>query len=122
MDIAPVRIADWEEKSDRVVVIRPKPARRGFRGAMDWFLYLMSARKIKLDEIGTFVWLQLDGRQTVAQVARRIEQEYGDRVKPAGERLGYLVRVLRKEGLLGYPGWDESIHRTKPARKVPCED
>ena len=89
------------------MVLRPRPHRRGIKGALDWFLYLMSARKIRLDDVGTFAWLQLDGGQTVAQVA---------------ERLGYLVRVLRREGLLGYPGWDDSAERIETARKVSSQD
>lgn len=122
LDIAPVRTADWEEKGGRIVVLRPKPRRRGIKGALDWLLHLMSARKIKLDEIGTFAWLRLDGVQTVAQVAHQIEREFGDRVRPAEEKLGYLVRVLRREGLLGYPGWDDSVDRVEPAKRLSSED
>jgi hypothetical protein len=116
LEITPVRTADWEEHGGRVVVLRPAPTGGGMRVVLNRFFFLLSARKIKLDEIGSFVWLQLDGKQTVAEVAQKLGDEFGDRVKPPEERLGYLVRVFRREELVGYAGWDDSAERTEAAR------
>jgi hypothetical protein len=33
--------------------------------------------------------------------------EFGERVEPVEERLGHLIRVMRREGFIGYPGWDD---------------
>jgi hypothetical protein len=116
--IAPVRTADWEERGGAVIVLRPKPQRHGIRRALDWLFYLMAARKIKLDEVGSFAWRRFDGGNTVAEVARALREEFGDRVLPAEERLGLLVRALRREELLGYPGWDERADCAEPAKCV----
>jgi hypothetical protein len=67
----------------------------------------MSASRIKLDEVGSYVWLRLDGERTVAELAGELDAEFGEEVRPAEERLGYLVRLLRKEALVAYPGWDD---------------
>jgi hypothetical protein len=32
--------------------------------------------------------------------------EFGEQVEPAEERVGHLIRMLRREHLLAYPGWD----------------
>lgn len=70
-------------------------------------LYGLSPRRIRLDEVGSFAWLHLDGEQTVQEIADRMTEAFGDRVHPVEERLGQLVWALRREGLVGYPGWDD---------------
>ena len=67
----------------------------------------MSASRIRLDEVGSVAWRALDGRKTVDGVAEVLRGEFGEGVDPAEERLGQLIWVMRKEGLLRYPGWDE---------------
>ena len=112
MGLAPLRFATWEEEGGRVVVVRPRPSTRGFRGLLDRFFHKMSASRIRLDEVGSSAWLLLDGERTVAEVAALLREEFGEKVHPAEERLGHLIWMLRKEGLLGYPGWDETPRET----------
>ena len=107
LGLAPSRVAEWEETEGRVVVLRPSPTSAGLRGLMDRFFFRMSASRIKLDEVGSFVWLRLNGERTVGELAGLLREEFGERVNPAEERLGYLVRLLRQEGLVEYPGWDD---------------
>ncbi len=64
LDLAPVRFVDWEEVAGRVVLLRPRP-----RGFVEHLSYYMSAKRIRLDAIGTFAWLRLDGKATVADIA-----------------------------------------------------
>jgi len=108
LDMKPVRMAEWEEKGERVVVVRPKPSGGGLRVLLDRFFYSLSARKLRLDEIGSAGWRLLDGKRTVAEIADELRREFGERVEPAEERLGHLVRVFRQEDLVAYPGWDET--------------
>jgi len=107
LGLAPVRLADWEVADGKVIVFRPRPSTQGLRGLLDRFFHRMSASRIRLDEVGGRAWEALDGRRTVAEVASVLRDEFGGRVDPAEERLGQLIWLLRKEGLLGYPGWDE---------------
>jgi hypothetical protein len=107
LGLAPVRIASWEEVDGRVVVLRPYPDTRGVRGFLDRFFHRMSANRIRLDEIGTVAWKALDGERTVSEVADVLREAFGEAVDPVEERLGHLVWLLRKEGMLAYPGWDE---------------
>jgi hypothetical protein len=106
LELAPERVAEWEDGGDRVVLLRPPPQGRGFRFALDWVACQLSSRRIRLDEIGSFVWRGLDGATTVGALAAAVESEFGERVTPVAERLGRMIRVLRKEGFVRYPTID----------------
>lgn len=107
LDIAPVRLAAWEDVAGLIVIHRPRPGRGGWRGLLDRVLYHLSARRIRLDTIGSFAWRRLDGRTTVRDVAAALRSTFGDAVEPAEGRVGRMVQVLRREGLIAYPGWDD---------------
>ena len=107
LEIAPARSAEWEEVDDRVIVIRPRPTSTGARLLLDRFLFELSAKRIRLDEIGTFVWRHLDGEHTVGEIATLLSEEFGERVDPTEERLAKLIWAFRREEFVMYPGWDE---------------
>lgn len=108
LGLAPLRLADWEEVEGKVVVLRPEPTTGGIRGLLDRFFHRMSAHRIRLDAVGSFAWLHLDGNRTVGEVAGLLGQEFGDSVQPAEERLAHLIWMMRREGLVAYPGWDDA--------------
>jgi Coenzyme PQQ synthesis protein D (PqqD) len=108
LDVAPVRLAAWQERDGRAVLERPRPRSRGLKSLLDRLAFLMATRSVRLDAIGSSAWKRFDGAATVAEVAGAIREEFGEAAEPAEERLGYLVRLLRREGMVGYPGWDET--------------
>lgn len=107
LDLAPVRLARWEEAGDRVVLQRPRPPRGGLKGFLGRVSYSLSASRIRLDDVGSFAWRRLDGRTTVGEAAEAMRQHFGEKAEPAEERLGQFVRTLRREGMLAFPGWDD---------------
>jgi hypothetical protein len=72
----------------------------------DRLFYLLAAQRLRLDQMGSASWLLLDGEHSVAEVAAMLRERFGEDVEPVEERLGHLVRVLRREGLVVYPEWD----------------
>ncbi len=107
LDLAPRRLAEWcEDASGRVVLERPRPAGRGPRHWLEWLGFALSSRRIRLDRAGSLAWRLMDGRRTVGEVAEALRSELGAEVEPAEERLGHLVRLLRREELVAYGGWD----------------
>ena len=107
LGLAPFRSSGWEEVDGRVVILRPRPTSRGLRGVLDRFFHRMSANRIRLDGVGRLAWRALDGERTVAEVANLLREAFGEKVEPAEERLGHFIWMMRREGHLGYPGWDE---------------
>ena len=109
LEMVPVRLAEWQENSGHVVIVRPKFVRPGPLGLIDHLLHLLSARRIRLDAIGSFAWLQLDGTRSVGQVVVLLRKEFGDKVEPAEERVGHLIRVFRSQQFVAYPNWDQEL-------------
>ena len=110
LDLKPVRLADWEEKEGRVVLIRPAPSSRGLRKLLDSVTGWMSPQKVRLDAVGSAGWRLLDGAHTTAEVAAVLREQFGEEIEPVEERLGEFIRMLRYQGFLAYPDWDPIPH------------
>ena len=106
LELAPFRTAGWSEDADQVILEIPAPGRPWW-APFAWLSSKKPGRRVRLDEVGSLAWTLLDGRRTVGEVAAVLRQRFGDRVEPAEERLGTLVRSLHQGGLVGYAGYDE---------------
>jgi hypothetical protein len=106
LELAPARAAEWREAGERAVLLRPPPGGAGWRRLPEWLSFQLSTRRIRLDEVGTFVWRRLDGRSAVRQVAAELRARFGEQVEPAEERVGKLIRLLHRERLVTYPGFE----------------
>lgn len=89
-----------------MVVEVPAPS-RPWRAPFAWLSSKASSKRVRLDEVGSLAWTLLDGRRTVGEVAAELRERFGDRVEPAEERFGVLLRSLHRGGLVGYSGYDE---------------
>jgi hypothetical protein len=50
--------------------------------------------KMKLDEIGTASWLLVDGKKKVSEIVDILNEQFGEKIKPAHERLGKFLSQL----------------------------
>lgn len=97
-----MREAGWTAAGGRVTLERPRPSRRGMRGAVEWLAYRMAVRRIRLDEVGSCSWECFDGHTTVGEACAVLRDRFGDGVEPVEERLGRFVRHLHQDGFLSY--------------------
>ena len=110
LELTPVRCALWLEREDgRVVIDRPRPPIDGMRGLLRRASWMLSARRIRLDEIGSFAWRRLDGATKVRALAEAIRDAFPESCDQLEERLGEHLRVMRKLHLISFPEWDEGI-------------
>lgn len=116
LELRPTRSADWREVEGKVVIERPRPAAGGLRAAAEWLTFLMSTRHIRLDDKGSYAWKRLDGSRSIERLAQEMRAEFGAAIEPAEERLGLLIRQLRSQDLVAYPGWDEGGGSSAPGR------
>ena len=96
----PRRTLDWHEAEDgRCIVLRPKFGRSPlgrWLASRVWDPHY----RIRLDEVGTFVWKACDGRTSLSSIADQLREEFGPRVEPADQRLVAFVRTMLHSRML----------------------
>jgi hypothetical protein len=105
LEFEPVRRVPWREgENGRVIIDRPRPAICGLSSLLANANWLVTPRRIHLDDIGSFAWRRLDGAtkvRTLAGVMRESFPESGDQLE---ERLGLYLRAMRRLQLISFPG------------------
>jgi hypothetical protein len=94
------RRLQWKEVEDgRVVVLRP---RFGEGKAGRWLESILglSPYRIRLDEIGTVVWKNCDGKIPARKIAEKLRNEFGDKVEPAEDRLQDFVTQMSRARMI----------------------
>lgn len=83
------------DEDDRVVVLRP----RYMSGPFAWWLQPRLKRpnfRVRLDAVGSFVWLQCDGVLTITQIVEAMEAQFGEEVTPALPRLRMFLGEMER--------------------------
>ena len=57
---------------------------------------------IALDEYGSFVWQQMDGKRNVFEISKLVEEKFGDEAEPIVERLVRYFQILYQNKFIGY--------------------
>ncbi len=52
---------------------------------------------IDLDDLGSFVWKQIDGQKTVFEIAADVKEAFGDKAEPLYDRLSKYVGILHEQ-------------------------
>ncbi|HSL88096.1 MAG TPA: PqqD family protein [Ignavibacteriaceae bacterium] len=58
--------------------------------------------KIKLDKLGSFVWLNLNGKNKVREIINKSVAEFGDEIHPADERINKFLLELFNNKLISF--------------------
>lgn len=108
LELEPVRCAPWREGADgHVIIDRPRPPLRGFRGLFERANWLFAPRRIRLDDIGSFAWRRLDGVTKVRTLAGVMRETFPDSRHQIEERLGVYLRVMRRLKVIDFPKLEE---------------
>ena len=103
MTVQPRRALEWCEGDDgRCVLLRPKCGRSRIGR---WLAIRMGDPhyRIRLDDVGTFVWKSCDGHTRLATIAERMRDRFGPSVEPAEQRLVAFVMQMGRSRLLELP-------------------
>ena len=97
LSLIPNHNIEWEKNAGNNLVVIKKPK------FLNPFLkkHLVPRMKrpdylVKLDKIGSFVWLNIDGKVTIGEIAERMKEEFGQSIEPVYDRLGQFVNSLLK--------------------------
>ncbi len=50
---------------------------------------------IELEEFGSFIWNQIDGKKTVMEIGELVKNKFGTKAEPLYDRLGTYMNTLR---------------------------
>jgi hypothetical protein len=50
--------------------------------------------QVHLEEFGSFIWLQMDGKRSVYEIAQLVKQEFGEKADPLYDRLVKYLQTL----------------------------
>lgn len=104
LDLTPEPLASADERNGRVVLTRPRPQPRGLRAPLDWLVYLLAPKRLRLDDFGSHCWRLVDGERDAWEIARLMRAEFGVRCEPAEERVGRFFKLLEREELVRLNG------------------
>ncbi len=57
---------------------------------------------IHLEELGSFVWNQIDGHKDIVQLGKEVEEHFGEKAQPVYERLAKYVQMLDNCGFIEF--------------------
>lgn len=63
-----------------------------------WIVKKPYVSDIKLDDIGTFIWQNINGKNTVYEIGQIMKKNYGNKCEPLYERLTMYLGYLIKRG------------------------
>ena len=99
MGAMPRRALEWREEHGQCVLLRP---RFGSGRVGRWLASWAGDPhyRIRLDDVGTFVWKSCDGQTPLSKIAEGLRQRFGVSVEPAEQRLAMFVSQMRRSRLL----------------------
>jgi len=78
---------EYEVDKDNIVTILEKQDHKVQKFFRKLKFKIPECKKIILDEFGSLIFLQIDGKKNVKDIGESLEAKYGDKVHPLYERL-----------------------------------
>ncbi len=100
LELVPRRFPKYDVDSEGIVTIRVprfKYAWMATRFVPKWKNPDILTR---LDSFGSFVWQQIDGVRTVADIADALNARFGEEINPVYERLSTFIHQLLRRGFI----------------------
>lgn len=86
----------WEKRNNKVLLIFYH--NKSIEKFVRWLVKKPYVSDIELDEMGSVVWQQIDGKQTVFEIGEKLKEKYGEKCDPVYDRLIMYLRYLVRKG------------------------
>ncbi len=98
LDLIPAHMPQirWDMGDDAIVVVHMENT--GFYNRLAQKLFHKpKVSHIKLDELGSFIWNEMDGKRTVSEISESVKARFGDKAEPLLDRLIRFLEILRSQ-------------------------
>ena len=103
MDFVPCCNPVYTWDADKKGIVTVHVVNKGFYNWMAQKLFKRPhVSHIKLDEYGSFVWQQMDGKRTIYEISELVKGKFGKEAEPVLERLVQYFRILYQNKFIGY--------------------
>ncbi len=91
----------WDADEDGKVTVHV--LHRGFYAKIaQKFFHRPRVSHISLDEIGSFIFAQIDGKKTVHELGVLLKEKFGKKIEPLYDRLAQYLAVLHRNEFIRY--------------------
>ena len=97
--VYPFRNCEYEKKNNLVTVLYKKE-KLTFIEKTFFKKDSVKPHKIDLDEIGSYIWHLCDGEKNVGEITEIAKEHFGDKIKPAKERVELFINQMSKNKLI----------------------
>ena len=108
-DLIPERIAKYEESGEGLItILKPKFRNKIF---VKYLLPRMKSPnfKVNLDQFGSFVWNQCNGKNTVEQIGILLRDEFQGDIEPVYDRLAVFIQSLARYRFIEYKNFNSKL-------------
>jgi hypothetical protein len=112
LDLIPIKIMKNEKKNEdgTITVFKPKFQNKFM---VKYIVPKLKSPdfKVKLDDFGSFVWKQINGKLTVEQIGVRLKDSYKEDIEPVYERLSVYFQTLLRYKFIEYKNYDPKLDK-----------
>ena len=95
LEMTPVRNPEIHWTTDEIGIVTLEIENKGvMKRITQKLLKKPKITYIHLDENGSFVWPLIDGEKTVMDIAKLVDEHFGEKAKPLYERLVKFFQIL----------------------------
>ena len=99
-DVIVKRVLEWEDGPENRAVLLVPRFRKGFLAKWLQPKLKRPYMRVKLDDVGSFVWRKCDGQTNYATLVDRMRQQFGEKIEPAEDRLQRFLTTLYKSNFV----------------------
>ncbi len=89
----------WTEQEGGKVVLELE--HRGFYAAIaQYCFHRPRVSKIHLDELGSYIWKQIDGSHNLYEIANCLKEQFGKQAEPLYDRFIAFLQILLRHGFV----------------------
>lgn len=101
LDLIPLRIEKFKWQQDEKGNVTIFVENTGlFNRLAQKLLKKPKVSQVHLEELGSFIWILIDGKLTVYDIAGLVKKEFGQKAEPLYERLVPYMRSLENCGFI----------------------
>ena len=111
LDLVPKRMIEHEIGDDNLVTLLAPRFKNAF--LKRWLEPRMKRPflMVKLDEVGSAIWLLCDGKRSVKEIAQPLRDRFQEKIEPCYDRLGLFMQNLEGNQFIRYVNYEACLRK-----------